>query len=177
MRINKRSALRALAGSACAVATPWLQASTAASAPVAAPTAAAPGQLVAWPEVALLDGQPLAPATWRGQAAVVVFWTTTCPFCRRHNQHVEKLHRAVAGKPLRVLGVARERDAAAVRRYVQAQGYTFPITLDHLPMARALSMRRIIPLTTTVDRQGRLQQVIPGEMIEEDLLELLALGG
>ena len=35
----------------------------------------------------------------------------------------------------------------------------------------------MIPLTATVDRSGRLQQVIPGEMFEEDVLELTRLAG
>ncbi len=136
---------------------------------------ALPGQPVAWPEMQLLDGRRLAAAAWREQAAVVVFWSTTCPFCRRHNQHVEKLHRAAAGKPLRVLGVAREHEAGVVQRHAAAQGYSFPITLDSAPLAAALSQRNLIPLTVTVDRQGRLKQVFPGEMFEEDLLEFLAL--
>lgn len=143
------------------------------SAAAAAP--AAPGQAVAWPEVTLLDGGRFGPAQAEGRALVVVFWSTTCPFCRRHNQHVEKLHRAAAGQRLAVLGVARERDAAAVRRHAGEHGYTFPITLDHAPLAAALSARRIIPLTVTVDRGGRLLQVIPGEMFESDVLELLQL--
>jgi len=71
--------------------------------------------------------------------------------------------------------VARDRDTAAVRRYAAQQGYTFPITTDHAPLAAALSTRRIIPLTATVDRGGRLLQLIPGEMFEEDVLELLQL--
>lgn len=138
---------------------------------------AAPGGPVQWPEVTLLDGSRFGAAQAQGRALVVVFWTTTCPFCRRHNQHVEKLHRAAAGRALTVLGVARDRDPAAVRRYVRSQGYGFPVTLDYRPLAEALSQRNMIPLTVTVDRQGRLGQVIPGEMFEEDVLELLDLAG
>jgi thiol-disulfide isomerase/thioredoxin len=140
---------------------------------VAAPVA--PGQAVAWPEVALLDGGRFGAAQVEGRALVVVFWSTTCPFCRRHNEHAEKLHRAAAGRRLAVLGVVRERDAAAVRRHAGERGYTFPITLEHAPLAAALSARRVIPLTVTVDRGGRLLQVIPGEMFEDDVLELLQL--
>ena len=125
--------------------------------------------------VTLLDGSRFGPAQAEGRALVVVFWSTTCPFCRRHNQHVEALHRAAAGRRLAVLGVARERDAAAVRRHAGEHGYTFPITLDHAPLSAALSARRIIPLTVTVDRAGRLLQVIPGEMFEADVLEVLQL--
>lgn len=158
---------------------PLLAASLAALAPwpwrpaVAAPAVA--GQPVAWPDITLLDGSRRPAAHWAGHAAVVVFWSTTCPFCKRHNQHIEKLYRAADPQALAVLGVARERDAATVQRYAASQGYSFPITLDHTPLAAALSERRMIPLTITVDRQGRLLQAIPGEMFEEDVMELRRL--
>jgi hypothetical protein len=35
--------------------------------------------------------------------------------------------------------------------------------------------RRVIPLTITVDRQGRLREIIPGEMAEADVLALATL--
>lgn len=148
---------------------------TLALSPAAWAAAARPGEPVAWPDVTLLDGTRLTGASLQGRAVVVVFWSTTCPFCRRHNQHVDKLHRAAQGLPLTVLGVARERDAEVVRRYAQQQGYGFAITLDHAPLAAALSERKMIPLTAVVDRQGRLKQVLPGEMFEEDVMELLQL--
>lgn len=157
---------------AAALALPLLPVHSAGAAP------AAPGQPVAWPALRLLDGTELAPAHWNGRAAVVVFWSTTCPFCRRHNQHLEKLHRAAAalpGQPLQVLGAAREKDAALVRRYAQQQGYSFPITLDSRALAAAMSERNLIPLTAVVARDGRLKQVLPGEMFEEDVMELLQL--
>lgn len=135
------------------------------------------GQPVAWPDVQLLGGGELKAASWQGRAGVVVFWSLTCPFCRRHNAHLEKLHRAAqaAGLPLTVLGVVRERDAAAVARHVQQHGYSFAQTLDLAPMAAALSERRVTPNTAVVDRQGRLKLVLPGEMFEEDVMELLQL--
>jgi thiol-disulfide isomerase/thioredoxin len=136
---------------------------------------AQPGQAVVWPELTLLDGRRLGAGHWRDHAAVVVFWTTTCPFCRRHNQHVEKLHRAAAGLPLTVLGVARENSATTVQRYAQQQGYSFPITLNHGALAAALSQRNLVPLTVLVGRDGRLKQVLPGEMFEEDVMEFLDL--
>jgi thiol-disulfide isomerase/thioredoxin len=160
--LNRRTVLTALA----------LAASTSQAQTTAALT---PGQAVPWPDMALLGGGRFGPEQAAGNAVVVVFWTTTCPFCRRHNQHVEKLHRAAAGKRLRVLGVARETDADAVAQYARAQGYSFPITLNQPALAQLLSPRRMVPMTVVVDRQGRLKQTLPGEMFEEDLLELLQL--
>ena len=137
--------------------------------------APAAGDVVAWPDVTLLDGRSWGAAQAAGKAVVVVFWSTTCPFCQRHNQHVEKLHRLAQGRGLEVLGVARDRNDAAVRRYASAQGYSFPITTDHARLAAALGPRNVIPLTIAVDRQGRQQRSFPGEMFEDDVLEFMRL--
>lgn len=141
---------------------------------IAAP--AAPGEPVHWPSVELLDGTRWGPAQARGQAVVVVFWSTTCPFCLRHNARLNQLvARAPAG--LAILTAARETDAERVRRHAERHGYRFPITLEAQPLAAALSGRRMIPLTVTVDRAGRLAQVIPGEMSEDDILGLARWAG
>jgi thiol-disulfide isomerase/thioredoxin len=130
--------------------------------------------VVQWPAgVALLDGTPWRPEP--GVALVVVIWSTTCPFCKRHNAHVERLHQALAGRPARVLGVARDRDPAAVQRSMAQNGWTFPVTLEWSAMSAVLTARRVIPMTLTIDRSGRLLEAIPGEMFEEDVLRLAAL--
>ena len=153
---------RHLLGSLAAVAAAPLQ---------AAPPA--PGEPVHWPELTLLDGARWVPAADRAQ--VVVFWSVSCPFCKRHNAHVDKLYRAAGDGGPQVLTVSRDRDVAAVRRYLAANGYAFPVSLDQEALAAALSTRRIIPLTMLIGRGGRLKQAIPGEMFEEDVMELLKL--
>lgn len=158
-----------------------LKASAASAAGACWPAGAAPaqqGQPVAWPAVQLLGGGALSPEDWQGRVGVVVFWSLTCGFCRRHNQHLEKLHRVALAQrlPLTVLGAVHERDPAAVARHVQQQGYSFPQTLDLAPLAAALTQRRLTPITAVVNRQGRLQTVWPGEMSEDDVMQLLQLG-
>jgi hypothetical protein len=70
--------------------------------------------------------------------------------------------------------VAADRDAAAVRRHQQSLGHGFPVTLDGSAFA-GLSARRLIPLTITVDRAGRLREIIAGEMTADDVMGLAAL--
>lgn len=151
---------------ACAALAPWC-----------VPLRAAPagrGELVQWPKgVTLIDGGRWQPEP--GQAVVAVFWSLHCGFCERHNEHIEKLYRAVAGKPMRVLGVLAEQDREAARRRMAQRGWSFPITLDREPLAAALTARRSVPLTVTVDRSGRLSELIPGEMFEADVLGLVKL--
>ncbi len=141
---------------------------------VAKEVVVATGERVAWPELRLLDGRVLAAPALRQRATVLVFFSTTCPFCKRHNQHVQKLASASAsaGLALQVLGVAQDRSADDVRRYLAQQGLRFDVTLDEQPLRATLSPRRVIPLTCVLDREGRLRELIPGEMFEEDVLGL-----
>lgn len=134
---------------------------------------AARGEAVDWPAVRLLDGQPWPGA--QGRAVVLVFWSLSCPFCERHNAHLEKLWRAAQGKALTVLGVVRAGEGEAVARHARARGWTFPNTVDAEGLAAALSRRRSVPLTVVVDRQGRLLETVPGEMFEDDLMAYLRL--
>jgi thiol-disulfide isomerase/thioredoxin len=163
-RPDRRRLLAALAGSALGGSASPLR---------AAP--AAPGEAVAWPQVALLDGRDWGAAQAQGKAVVVVFWSITCPYCMRHNQHLESLRQAAAGRPLVLMSSVHENDPPAVRALMARHGWHFDVTLQHAAMAAALSQRRLTPLTITVDRQGRLKQVIPGEMSAEDMRGLLML--
>ena len=134
---------------------------------------AAVGQVADWPAVRLLDGTILEPDSWRAQASVVVFWATYCPYCKRHNAHVDRLARAMAGQRLRILGIALDTDEQVVRRYMAANDYRFPVTMDGTSLRAQLGLRSVTPMTCVFDRAGRLVQAIAGEMFEADVLGLV----
>lgn len=129
-----------------------------------------------WPEpLRLLDGRTLAAADWQDCAAVVVLFATWCPFCQRHNAHVEALHRAHAGPHLRVLGAALDRDEVPVREYLRRHGYGFPVTMQAEALRAAAGVREVLPTTIPVGRDGRMRMPLPGEMFREDVLEFARL--
>ncbi len=135
--------------------------------------AAALPKAVDWPAVPLLDGSVIEPADWMGRVSLLEFWATWCPFCQRQNAHLSKLHRSLREQGLRVLAVSVDGDADKVGRYMQGNGYGFPVALDSASGLRArITTRKVIPLTCVIDRRGRLAQVVPGEMFEEDLFDL-----
>jgi thiol-disulfide isomerase/thioredoxin len=161
--MRRREVLPALA------ALPSLAPPAAGAAPVA------PGEPVPWPTVSLLDGGHWGPAQAQGAAVVVVFWSLHCAFCLRHNQRLTRLADAIGERPLRVLTAVREPEPEATRQHLRRQGWRFPVTLEVAPLAAVLSTRRFSPLTVTVERSGRLRQVIPGEMADDDIMGLLEL--
>lgn len=167
--VRRRSVIAAAAGGSIgAMLPPRLHAA-----------AAQAGQTIKWPPLRLLDGSVLPPAAWQGTAAIVVVWATWCAYCRRHNAHVDKLHRSIAERPLRVVTIVIDADEALVGRAVAQRGYSFPVTLDVEPLRSRLTARRSVPMTFVIDTRARLLQSIPGEMTEADVLELptLALRG
>ena len=130
------------------------------------------GTVIDWPVLPLLDGGVLQPSAWLGTPAVVVFWATWCPYCKRHNAHIEKLYQQTLGRNLRVLGVATETDKSRIGSYMQANQLHFPVALADNSFRGQFTQRRIIPMTCLVSERGILKQTIPGEMSQEDVLLL-----
>jgi len=147
-----------------------------AAAQPASPTGPSRGDLIRWPTVRLLDQRTWGPSDAAGRVMVVVFFSTSCPYCLRHNRRLTKLAELVDRQVLQVLGVAHETDPDRVRRHLREQGHRFDVTLDDQPMHQALSARRSVPLTCVVDRASRLRELIPGEMAEDDVLGLARWG-
>jgi thiol-disulfide isomerase/thioredoxin len=133
---------------------------------------------VHWPSLTRLDGSPWerpVAADGRPHAVVAVIWLTSCPFCLRHNAHVEKLHRRAAGRPLTVVTAALDREVSAISAYLDRHGYTFPVVREADRLRALFTTRRVIPFTATVGRDGRVRERLPGEMFEDDVLDLLQL--
>ena len=133
---------------------------------------AAPAARIEWPDLDWLNGEPVRRSDLEGRPVVVVFWATYCAFCKRHNAHIDKLYRATDPRRLRILGIAVDSDAGGVRRTMASNGYRFPVALDAGMLRRQFTERPVIPLTCTVDRDGRVGLCIPGEMTESDVLAL-----
>ncbi len=171
MSETRRHVLHAgAAGTLGLLAAPFLAPREAQAEPAKLPRA------VTWPdEITLIDGRRLSGAALAARPAVVVFWESTCPFCRNHNRHVEKLHRAAAGTDLLVLGVSIDRQPEATREYVRREGYGFAVTRDAAALGRMFDTRRVIPRTYAVARGAQLVAALPGEMFEEDVMEFLRL--
>ncbi len=154
----------------------WLRALPGlASAPAAATAGATAPPPILWPTLLAPDGRPVHGSDWQGVPVIVVFWATWCAFCERHNARVDKLHRTLDPARLRILSVALDRDGAAVQQYLRRRDYRFPVALDGGQLRARFTARRIIPMTCTVDAEGRLRQCIPGEMAEDDVMELARL--
>jgi thiol-disulfide isomerase/thioredoxin len=157
-----------LAGAAATLALPLNGAQASAT------TLATP---IDWSALRLLNEHGDGPAKWSGLPVVVVFWATWCPFCKRHNAHVEKLYQYSKGKAFRVLGVTSENDQEKINHHVLANKIHFPVAMALTGFRAQFTNRSVIPLTCLVGADGRLMQAMAGEMPEDDVMSLAVTVG
>jgi len=127
---------------------------------------------VDWTDLALLDGRVLRASELHEQAVVVELWATWCPFCKKQNPHLQRLHETAGGKGLMVLTFALDADAKLIRDYQRRYNYTFAVARISPQVERWFGKRRSLPELYVVDRNGRVVLREEGEMFPEDVAAL-----
>jgi len=110
-----------------------------------------------------LKGGQVDRESYRGRVVVVNFWATWCPPCVEEMPSLERLHRALGGEGLIVLGVSADEDGAALEAFVARSGLTFPILRDPGGRGPAAAWRTTgYPETFVLDGAGRIVRKIVG---------------
>jgi thiol-disulfide isomerase/thioredoxin len=89
-----------------------------------------------------------------GKVVFLNFWASWCGPCRAEMPSMQALYQKLKGKGLEIVAVNLQEDAAAVQRFVKAQGLSFPVLLDSSGRVGATYGARSIPTTYIIDRQG-----------------------
>ncbi len=142
---------------------------------LAAPVQAAvkPGDYVALPEIRLLDGKVLPEGYFKGKPVIIEYWASWCPFCARQNPYMQKLWEQAQDKGLEILTVSIDRVDQDAADYLRKHGYTFPVAMETEALRAVLGKRKVIPDIFVIKADGQVAEVIPGEMFEEDVLDLI----
>jgi thiol-disulfide isomerase/thioredoxin len=146
--IERRRALARLAGLGCLLAA---GSAPAAGGAMTAVSGTPPAPPLALPDV---DGKPMDLATYRGRLALVNFWATWCPPCRREFPSLGRVQKLFKPTDLAVLAVNVGEDAETIFSFT---GHTdVAILLDRDSAAMGRWPVRGLPTTFIVDKQGRL---------------------
>lgn len=131
------------------------------------------GDAVQLPSFTLLDGTTISANSLKGKPVLIEYWASWCPYCRRQNPYWEKLHKSAQGKDIQILSVSIDKKPDEARAYMAEKGYTFQAAMETPEMRQVFGKRKVIPLVFVITPQGKVAEVIPGEMFEEDVLELI----
>jgi peroxiredoxin len=87
------------------------------------------GEVLPKIELSTLDARQYSTVADHGPL-LLNFWATWCLPCRAEMASLERLHRNLSPRGLKVAGISVDTDIFLVREYVRNQSLTFPILLD-----------------------------------------------
>ncbi len=131
---------------------------------------AAPGQPAPEYHAETLDGLPFALAEFQGDVVLLNIWATWCPPCRIEMPELQQLHRELASRGLRVVGVSVDAAGSerAIRTFLDQLGIDFLIVRDPAERVSTLFGAYGVPLSVLVDRDGVIRWRHLGPITAED---------
>lgn len=106
--------------------------------------------------VADLNGQEISPATLKGKVALIDFWATWCPPCRKEIPHFNKLYAEHRQQGLIVIGLALDEKVEDVRSFMRQQPIDYPVALATLELQRQFGGIEVYPTAFLIDREGKV---------------------
>lgn len=100
-------------------------------------------------------------ATYAGKPVMFMFFTETCPFCRKAAPAVEKFHQAYGPKGLNVMGICIQDDAQAALDFAKSLGVTFPLAYKGRPAYQAYKAQGV-PYIYLLDKDHKVYDVWEG---------------
>ena len=134
-------------------------------------------QATVWFDFALpdLDGRTVRLSQFRGELVLLDFWATWCVPCKETLPHTQKL--AAAGYKVLTVNAGESREKAS--RFLQDNGYAFPVALDaQLEVANLLGVTAI-PTFVLIGPDGGVVKQWTGAGHEQEIEDALkaAKGG
>jgi len=108
-------------------------------------------------ELADLDGKTHNLSDYRGRAVLVNFWATWCEPCREEMPSIERLRKAMEGKPFTVLAVNVGEGRPAAANYAAKIQAGFTYLLDRDLQANRAWGARVLPATYLIGPDGAVR--------------------
>lgn len=105
-----------------------------------------------------IDGRRHALADYKGKVILLNFWATWCPPCRREMPSMEKLHRALKGRPFQVIACDQQEDSDTVFAFTGQfePSPSFPLLLDSKSDVAKLYGVPGLPTSFLIDKAGNI---------------------
>jgi len=115
-------------------------------------------------KVVLLDGRQTSLAHLRGKVVLVNFWATWCPYCRHEMPDMERFYRDYRAQGFEILALSQDDAPEPVRRFMEKEGYHFPVAMAQAKQAAALGGVSRLPTSFIIDKQGRVRHKVSGQV-------------
>ena len=117
-----------------------------------------------------LNGKTWTVSELKGKPVVLNFWATWCAPCKFEMPALESIYQKYKDKGLVILAVDIKTDngEAAVRKYQQEMGMSFPIVMDTTGETENNYRVRAYPTSFFIGKDGKLREVKRGAFMSAD---------
>jgi len=123
-----------------------------------------------------LQGKSWTLRELQGKVALVNFWATWCPPCRKEMPDLQALYDQFKGQGFVVLAISDE-DESKVRPFIADKNITYPVLLDPEGKVGTLFQIGGIPKSFVYDRTGKLVAQSIDMRTRKQFLEMLSQAG
>lgn len=107
--------------------------------------------------VPMLDGTTLNIAQLEGKVVLVNFWATWCPPCRKEFARLQKdIIDRFEGEDFVMLPIAIDDNMETVKKFMEKNGYTFPVAFDGNKTVYGLFAEKYVPRNFIIERDGKI---------------------
>lgn len=117
---------------------------------------------------------------YEGKVIYLTFFATWCPNCGGELPSLDSLYKEYGENQEDVvfLGIAspnigREGDETYIRSYLEDDGYTFPVAMDHQGIVAYQYSVRAVPTSYVIDQEGNIKYYIPGAIGEQSIKQVI----
>lgn len=106
-----------------------------------------------------LDGQAVDLMTLRGKTVVIHYWATWCGPCKADMDDLKRLQAKFAGKPLQIIGVNLDNEAAPAAEYLRTTRFPWPQLYETGGLEGRLAAELgiwTLPTMILVDKDGKV---------------------
>lgn len=100
-------------------------------------------------------------AAYAGKPVLVMFFTETCPYCRKAAPFIQKVAASHGPKGLSVVGICVQDSAQAARNFAQDFGLTFPLAYKGKELSRKYRTQGV-PYIYLLDKNHEVYDVWEG---------------
>jgi peroxiredoxin len=104
-----------------------------------------------------LQGKMVDIRQQRGQVALINFWATWCPNCRKESSSFEKLSTQYSAKGLILFRIDSKESRESVEEYLRKESLHVPVLLDKTGKVGRLFGLWAHPTSYLIDRQGMVR--------------------
>ncbi len=115
-------------------------------------------------ELADLEGGVHRLSDYRGKAVLVNFWATWCAPCRAEMPSIERLRRAMEGRPFAVLAVNVGESGRVARDFAEKLPVAFTVLLDRDARVSRAWGARVLPATFLIGPDGAIRYSYLGDL-------------